>query len=175
MMAEPDGPQRQYARDQAEWIREQLGVQRAAGAAPNVCNAIYDALGALEHIAENAREAGPRMSARAGIEALAGMWLDSAPIEAAPVSPLEHESLLGSGLHGPEEFAKWMRQALGADAQSSPTLPKRPAPPVLRGRVKPDPDDRLPRGRRNVYIGCHETAGTWIHGEPHSCPRWARR
>lgn len=40
---------------------------------------------------------------------------------------------------------------------------------------QPDPDDRLPR-RRNPRIGCEEHAsGTWIHGDPHDCPRWTRR
>ena len=38
-----------------------------------------------------------------------------------------------------------------------------------------DPDDRLPR-RRNPRIGCEQHAsGTWIHGAPHTCPKWTRR
>lgn len=23
--------------------------------------------------------------------------------------------------------------------------------------------------------GCHQTDGTWIHGRPHDCPKWARQ
>lgn len=46
---------------------------------------------------------------------------------------------------------------------------------LFRDRLKPaDPDDRLPSGGRNAYIGCHEIDGTIIHGRPHSCPVWAR-
>jgi len=39
------------------------------------------------------------------------------------------------------------------------------------------PVDVLPRGGRNPRIGCEhfESSGTWIHGRPHDCPRWARR
>lgn len=39
------------------------------------------------------------------------------------------------------------------------------------------PVDVLPRGGRNVRIGCehYESSGTWIHGRPHDCPKWARR
>jgi hypothetical protein len=37
-----------------------------------------------------------------------------------------------------------------------------------------DPADRLPRGGRNVYIGCRKIDGTYIHGDPHDCPKWAR-
>ena len=42
-----------------------------------------------------------------------------------------------------------------------------PATPVAAA------EDRLPR-RRNPRIGCEENHGTWIHGRPHSCPKWTR-
>lgn len=46
---------------------------------------------------------------------------------------------------------------------------------LFRDRLGPDdPDDRLPSGGRNVYIGCREIDGTYIHGDPHDCPKWAR-
>lgn len=40
---------------------------------------------------------------------------------------------------------------------------------------KPDPADTVPR-RRNPHLWCEQHAnGTWIHGDPHNCPVWARR
>jgi hypothetical protein len=50
--------------------------------------------------------------------------------------------------------------------------PTAPAAPV-RTPPKPDPADRLPRGR-NPRIGCEHVDGTWIHGRPHDCPKSAR-
>jgi hypothetical protein len=53
-----------------------------------------------------------------------------------------------------------------------------PLSPMLRapehaGRA-PEPGDRLPR-RRNPRIGCEVyDSGTWIHGNPHDCPKSAR-
>lgn len=48
--------------------------------------------------------------------------------------------------------------------------------PILRPTGPPrDPDDLLPRRGRNPRIGCEQLDGTWIHGRPHDCPRWARR
>lgn len=36
----------------------------------------------------------------------------------------------------------------------------------------PDEIDR----RRHPQVGCYEhDSGTWIHGRPHTCPKWTRR
>lgn len=52
-----------------------------------------------------------------------------------------------------------------------------PEPFTDAPRVPPRPvEDVLPRGGRNLRIGCEQyDSGTWIHGWPHDCPRWARR
>lgn len=55
------------------------------------------------------------------------------------------------------------------------TLPGDPGFPTVRLPQRPAaPEDRLSSGGRNVYIGCHEINGTFIHGDPHDCPKWAR-
>lgn len=48
---------------------------------------------------------------------------------------------------------------------------------AARGLTPPrSPADVLPRSGRNPRIGCDQyESGTWIHGRPHDCPRWARR
>lgn len=45
--------------------------------------------------------------------------------------------------------------------------------PSLGRREAGDARDTLPR-RRNPAIGCRQVEGTWIHGRPHDCPRFAR-
>lgn len=47
--------------------------------------------------------------------------------------------------------------------------------PAVESKPRADPADRLPR-RRNPRIGCERyESGTWIHGDPHDCPKGARR
>lgn len=49
------------------------------------------------------------------------------------------------------------------------------AAPVRRSGPPRDGPDLLPKTGRNVRIGCERyESGTWIHGRPHDCPRWAR-
>lgn len=57
--------------------------------------------------------------------------------------------------------------------------PGRPRPDLVPEltRIPPLPaEDVLPRGGRNPRIFCEQhESGTWIHGDPHNCPTWARR
>lgn len=37
------------------------------------------------------------------------------------------------------------------------------------------PDEHIDRWR-HPQVGCYEhESGTWIHGRPHTCPKWTRR
>lgn len=58
--------------------------------------------------------------------------------------------------------------------------PGRPRPDLVPEFAHNPPqrpaEDRLPRGGRNPRIFCERhDSGTWIHGDPHNCPTWARR
>lgn len=53
--------------------------------------------------------------------------------------------------------------------------PWRSAHPLPRVTLPVDEQDRLSSHGRNARIGCRRfDSGTWWHGRPHDCPRWAR-
>jgi hypothetical protein len=57
-----------------------------------------------------------------------------------------------------------------------PTTPAAGLVPEFAHIPPRPPEDVLPRGGRNPRIFCERhDSGTWIHGDPHNCPTWARR
>ncbi|HZP54354.1 hypothetical protein [Actinocrinis sp.] len=75
------------------------------------------------------------------------------------------------GVADPYEAIETMRQRLQGD---QPVLGA--GFPLPRATLPSDEEDRLPSHGRNTRIGCQQyDSGTWVHGRPHDCPRWARR
>lgn len=161
MMAEPDGPQREYGRRQAEWTREQITAAMHAGANARICDSLLRTLYYLELLAEDAPHAVLRADARHGIDALAGIWVARA--EEQPPGAQELDAALCGELI----------ETSGTDLPPCDFI----HPSAARSGSPRSWDDEEPHGGRNPHIGCHlpEGSATWIHGRPHDCPPWARR
>ena len=88
-----------------------------------------------------------------------------------PASP--RHPLTANGAFGPDELERMLRELFRPQWNGPIGHIDQPSPmPPRRLRVA-DERDILPR-RRNVNIGCRQVDGTWIHGRPHDCPRFAR-